>query len=113
MKERKDDGYRGKRKWQLGSKGRMRDDARNARIPGKFYRCRMNKRIKREVLWPATQCFSYLYVNKVERKRGKREGSIERERRREGGAERGKGEAAISLHGAGVIYARTEDSEGT
>lgn len=77
----------------------------------------MNKPIKREVLSPATQWFSYLYVNKVEREREQREREAESKRerggRREGGAERGKEEAAISLHGAGVIYARTEDSEGT
>lgn len=40
----------------------------------------MNKPIKREVLSPATQWFSYLYVNKVEREREKREREAERER---------------------------------
>lgn len=66
----------------------------------------MNKPIKREVLWTEeTQWVSYLYVNKVEKKR-------EREGRRGiwGG---GKKRRPFLSNGAGVIYARTEDSEGT
>lgn len=39
-------------------------------IPGKFYRFQMNKPIKREVLsTEETQWVSYLYVNKVEKKK--------------------------------------------
>lgn len=52
----------------------------------------MNKPIKREVLSPATQWFSYLYVNKVEREREQREAEGSREREREDAREELRGE---------------------
>lgn len=69
-------------------------------IPGKFYRFQMNKPIKREVLsTEETQWVSYLYVNKVEKKKEGEEEWREREKKRYIGIERGRGkeEAAISL----------------
>lgn len=75
----------------------------------------MNKRIKREVLsTEETQWVSYLYVNKAEKRSGVEGKNGEREREKEVQSEGGgKKRRPFLSNGAGVIYARTEDSEGT
>lgn len=65
---------------KLGARNGYDDD----KISGKFYRCRMNKPIKRKVLSSTTQWLSYLYVNKVERERERVRGRSREGKRRDG-----------------------------